>query len=131
MGLKNCPNCGKLMIDTPLGICRDCYALEEAAEMKVVEFLRDVPRASLAEIHEATGVANKIIMRMIRDKRLFSDVVISYPCESCRTLITDGRVCAKCGAELLRQAELIQQNKTHQKNAASEPHMNYIKDRRN
>ncbi len=130
MGLRNCPGCGKLMVETPRGICPECYANEEQAELKVVEFLRNVPKSSLEEIHEATGVATKTIMRMIKEKRIHSDIQVFYPCEACQTPIYEGRVCSKCSTALLKQAGFIQQNKEHHRTVAQEPKMNYIKDNR-
>ncbi|NLP42529.1 MAG: flagellar protein, partial [Veillonellaceae bacterium] len=70
MGLKNCPECGRLFVENPSGMCPACYEKVEEDELKVVEYLRDTRKASLKEIHEATGVKEGIIMRMIKRGRL-------------------------------------------------------------
>ena len=60
MGLANCKECGKLFVQNPSGICPDCYQLLEEQESKVAAYLRDNQRASLNEVHEATGVPEKV-----------------------------------------------------------------------
>lgn len=103
MGLKNCPECGRLCIENPSGMCPACYEQVEHDELKVVDFLRDTQKASLREIHEATGVKESIIMRMLKRGRVFSDFEVTYPCESCGASISEGRLCAKCSKSILDQ----------------------------
>ena len=75
-------------------------------EIKIIEFLRDKKRASIYEIHDNTGVKMKIILRMIKSGRLYqSGVIIDYPCESCGTLISEGRVCKPCSDNILNQMQ--------------------------
>ena len=61
MGLANCKECGKLFVQNPAGVCPDCYRLIEEQETKVAAYLRDNQRASITEVHEATGVSEKVI----------------------------------------------------------------------
>lgn len=103
MGLKNCPTCGKLMLENPRGICPECYAQEEQDELKIVEYLRDAKKASIEDIHKATGVKYKVIMRMIHDRRILSDFTVTYPCESCGAPIEQGRLCSKCSQGIMDQ----------------------------
>lgn len=107
MGLKNCPECGRLYVENVSGLCPSCYKQVEDDEFRVVEFLRNKDKASLQEIHEATGVKESIIMRMLRRGRLFSDVVISYPCETCGEPITEGRLCSRCSKGFLEQVKPV------------------------
>lgn len=105
MGLANCRGCGKLYVENSLGLCADCLRQEEEDELKIVAYLRDVvDHASVEEIHEATGVKVKVIMRMIQQGRVVGSIV-TYPCESCGKPIVQGRLCDECSANFMEQAE--------------------------
>ena len=103
MGLANCPECGKLYVENPSKLCPECYRIEEENEDKVAQYLRANRRASISEIHEATGVDEKIILKMIKKGRITGDIQVEYPCESCGKPILEGRVCAECGRRVLEQ----------------------------
>jgi rRNA maturation endonuclease Nob1 len=103
MGLANCKECGKLYVQNPAGICTDCYRIVEEQEGQVAAYLRDNQRASINEVHEATGVPEKVILKMIKKGRIVGDIALEYPCESCGKPITEGRVCAECGRRVLSQ----------------------------
>lgn len=110
MGLKNCPECGRLFVDNPSGMCVACYKQAEEDELTVANYLREVRKASLEEIHKATGVKEKIILRMIRRGRITSDFFITYPCETCGVPIHEGRVCPACSKNILEQVNDSQGN---------------------
>lgn len=78
MSIKNCLECGKLCIENPSKLCPDCYSQEEEHERVVGEFLRDTGKATIEEIHQATGVKERIIVRMLKSGRLFSDGLVGY-----------------------------------------------------
>ncbi len=103
MGLSNCKECGKLFVQNPSGLCLDCYRIEEEQEEKVASYLRDNRRASIGEVHEATGVPERIILKMLKKGRITGGVQMAYPCESCGRPILEGRVCAECGRRVLDQ----------------------------
>ena len=115
MGLANCKECGKLFVQNPAGICPDCYRMIEEQETKVAAYLRDNQRASITEVHEATGVSEKVILKMIKKGRIVGGVTMEYPCESCGKPIAEGRVCAECGRRVLNQL------KTDPRSAAKPP----------
>ena len=102
--LKNCPGCGRVYVDTGLGMCRDCYEKELQQEDIVASYVRDNPRSAVKQICDATGVKERVVMRMIKAGRFISGN-IAYPCESCGALITRGRLCEKCNHDLLKQVE--------------------------
>lgn len=104
MNIGNCPECGKLYVKTAAGMCPDCYRLEEEKQAVVAEYVRDHPKSSVEEIHEATGVKEKTIFRMIKSGR-FVDSLISYPCEMCGQPISEGRFCLKCNQNLIQQVK--------------------------
>ena len=103
MGLANCKECGKLYMQTAAGLCPDCFRLEEEYEAKVAKYLRDHSKATIIEVHEATEVPEKVILRMIKKGRITGEIEISYPCETCGKVITEGRVCQECGKKVLNQ----------------------------
>lgn len=107
MKLKNCPECGKLYIESTAGMCPDCARLEQINEKKIADYAREHPDSSIADIHEATGVKESTILRMIREGRFLSLASISYPCESCGAPIAKGRVCEKCRKNFLLQLKKI------------------------
>ena len=103
MGLTNCKECGKLYVENPAGICPECYRALEEQEAKVAAYLRNNQRASIAEVNEATGVPEKVILKMIKKGRIIGDIRLDYPCETCGKPISEGRVCNECGQRVLSQ----------------------------
>jgi hypothetical protein len=103
MKLVNCSECGNLCVENPSNLCANCLRAEEEAEDKVAEYLRNAEKASLEDIHQATGVKHKVILRMLKRGRIFSDAIITYPCETCGAPITEGRVCSDCNKNIVGQ----------------------------
>lgn len=99
-------------MENPSGLCPACYAEEEVYEHKIGEYLRDFGKASIEDIHKATGVKEKIILRMIKSGRLFVDGIntINYPCDMCGDPIIEGRLCSKCSSGFAKQVHEIQRN---------------------
>lgn len=118
MAVRNCLECGKICIENPSKLCQVCYAEEEIHEHTVGEYLRETGRATITEIHEATGVKEKIIARMLKSGRLFADGLIGYPCEMCRTPIYEGRLCTSCGSGLMQQVKKVNEKIAQEEHAA-------------
>ncbi|HWQ61264.1 MAG TPA: flagellar protein, partial [Negativicutes bacterium] len=110
-------------------LCANCVRAEEEAEDKVAEYLRNADKASLEDIHQATGVKHKIILRMLKRGRIFSDAIINYPCETCGAPITEGRVCADCSKNIVGQMKAPEEWKpqTRQESVRKDEKM-YTKD---
>ena len=107
--LKNCPDCGRIFVDTGLGVCRDCYDKLQEQMQEISSYVRDNPNSTVKQIVEALDVKERLVMRMIREGRFITEgVVIEYPCETCGEPITHGRFCEKCNAELAKQMEQTQ-----------------------
>ena len=100
--MKNCSSCGKVFVSiNNARICMDCRAKEEQWERSIVEFVRDHPKSTIAEIVEATGVQEPVIRRMIREGRFVSSGIdLYYPCEKCGSPISKGQYCEKCQKEM-------------------------------
>ncbi len=105
MNLTNCIECGGLCVENPSKLCNNCIRAEEEAEDKVAEYLRNTNKATLDDIHKATGVKHKVILRMLKRGRIFSDAIISYPCETCGAPINEGRVCTSCSKNIVGQVK--------------------------
>lgn len=102
---KNCPQCGKLFLyNGTRKVCPDCFAKEQELERIVTDYVRETRQANVKEIVDATGVSEKIVMRMIREGHFVqSDIPISYPCDSCGKPITHGKVCRECSGKFMSQ----------------------------
>ncbi len=112
--LKNCPNCGKVYVDTGMRMCRDCYEKELKQEDEIASYVRDNPNSTVKQICEALNVKERIVMRMIKAGRFVAaGVQVGYPCESCGAIITRGRLCDKCNKDLLKQVEVQKEKKAH------------------
>ena len=100
--MKNCSSCGKVFVSmNGARICMDCREKEEKWEREIVEFVRDHPKSTIAEIVEATGVQEPVIRRMIREGHFVSTgIELYYPCEKCGSPIDKGQYCDKCQKEM-------------------------------
>ena len=107
--IKNCPRCGKLYVEVGQKMCHDCYEKELEDEKVVADFVRDNKKATVREIVEATGVNEKVVIRMIKQGRFIqSGVEIAYPCESCGKPITSGKFCKECSNNLMKEFSKFQ-----------------------
>lgn len=107
--LANCTRCDELFVKTLRNICKSCYDKEEKAFKTVSQFLRlkKNREATLSEIVEETGISEKMITKFIKEKRLLTSQFpkLGYPCETCGTTITAGKICSACSEELLRDLD--------------------------
>lgn len=110
MGIRNCIECGKLCMENPSKLCPECYAQEEVYEQTIGEYLRTTGKATIEQIHKDTGVKEKIITRMMRSGRLYSEGMIGYPCEMCRAPIYDGKLCSNCISDLSKEVRRSNEN---------------------
>jgi len=127
--LTYCVECGTLCVENPTGLCPNCIREEEAAEDRVSEFLKEHKRASLDDIHNATGVKHKVILRMIKRGRIMTDAIITYPCETCGQPISAGRVCDDCNKNIISQLKKEEwQPQQDQRSESSKNERMYIND---
>src|SRR5699024_2472262 len=98
--VANCPRCGAIFLKALRPICQQCYQEQEESYDKVSAFIRKKQnrRASIKEVHEATGVDLTLIQQFVREGRLLTSQFpnLGYPCESCGTEIKEGRLCQSC-----------------------------------
>lgn len=127
--MRNCPECGKIFIDTGAGMCNDCLRKEEQYEVVVCSYLRDNPGSTIKQIYENTGVKEKTIMRMLRAGRFVGKGEINYPCERCGKMIKEGRYCNKCAQELKADIKKIKDTMNQKKQAKEDQGKGSIKSR--
>ncbi len=117
MNLKNCPECGKVYLENPRGLCPACIEEEEQDALKVMEYLREVKKASVTKIHEDTGIREKIILRMMHHGLLIGNFEIGYACDHCGGEIYEGRLCSHCSQNLINQIKPAYQDKQPEESA--------------
>lgn len=116
--LANCARCGNVFVKTIRDICESCYKEEEKLFEKVYAFIRKKQNrsASLHEVHEATGVPEKVIIRFIKEGRLrtaqFPNLV--YSCQACGASISSGKLCKNCVETIKNDLEIAEKEAERQ-----------------
>jgi flagellar operon protein (TIGR03826 family) len=107
--LDNCIRCGKLFVKTTRDICQDCYKEEEKQFQIVYQFMkkRSNRQATVSEIVDETAVAEELIIKFVKEKRLRASQFpnIAFPCEKCGADIQQGRLCSSCSAAISADLE--------------------------
>ena len=118
---RNCAVCGKVFMSiNKAKICDACKEKEAELEQKAIDYVRDHPRSSISETAKATGVSEKVIMRLIDEGRFEEvGVTITYQCEKCGAPIVSGKYCQKCKEQL--HSALQETRKQILKSAAATP----------
>ncbi|HKM04856.1 MAG TPA: hypothetical protein VJZ04_09785 [Lachnospiraceae bacterium] len=110
----NCNDCGGLMIFKGVGEyeCEDCKKIEFDDFGKVRAFIETHKGSNAAQIEEGTGVKQRSIRQMLREKRLevTMDSRAFLHCDICGVNIRSGRFCQKC--ESLYHQRIEEENRT-------------------
>lgn len=108
--LGNCARCGNVFVKNVRDICPACYREEEEDFQKVYKFItnRKNREAKMAEIVEATDVAEETIIKFLKQRRLrTSDFPqLGYPCEKCGANIVEGRLCEDCASFIQSESNI-------------------------
>ena len=95
-----CEKCGGVMIFKGVGEykCEECGSLEYDDYGKVRNYIEKHHGATSAQVSAATGVSQKAIRGMLKEKRLeiAANSNSFLICESCGAKIRYGRFCNKC-----------------------------------
>lgn len=100
--LKNCKKCGRMFssINGQL-FCSKCRTDDEDDFKVVREYIYDNPNSTVHDVHEATEVAEEVILKFLRQGRLvLKGEGVGLECERCGKSINSGRFCDKCAHEL-------------------------------
>lgn len=118
--LANCTRCGKVFAKQIRDICRECFKKEENDFNIVYHFLQAQKNreATLQNIVKQTGVAEDIIIKFIKSKRLRTSNFpsLAYPCKQCRTEIVAGNLCENCSKKMIQELELHEEKKQEKTN---------------
>ncbi|GGK36185.1 hypothetical protein GCM10010965_31450 [Caldalkalibacillus thermarum] len=113
--LDNCPRCGALFVRTTRKVCPQCHEEIERQYRIVYDFLRQKENreATIYETSEKTGVSVAQIKEFIRQGRLQLKNLpnMGYPCETCGTLIREGRLCPSCRERLMAEINSLSGDK--------------------
>jgi len=107
MDVKQCDFCRMPFQSYGSKICKDCLMQLDLDFFKVRDYLYEHDKAGIEEVADATGVARKAIMYLLKEERLLVGDENGYnggilKCESCKKPINTGRMCAGCKNELIK-----------------------------
>ncbi|XID91016.1 flagellar protein [Paenibacillaceae bacterium WGS1546] len=107
MDLTYCPKCGKLFARNFREVCNSCHQLLEKDYERCAEHLRKNRGMDIQQLSEETEISIKQITRWVREGRisLMDAPNLSYPCESCGTLIREGHLCDGCKKRFQRDVK--------------------------
>jgi flagellar operon protein (TIGR03826 family) len=110
MNLDNCPRCGKLFAKGFKEVCPSCLREIDKEYQLCADFLRENKGSTIHEVSDATSVTIRQITKFIREGRIsiVNAPNLSYPCESCGTLIRDNHLCDDCRTRLTKAARTLQ-----------------------
>lgn len=112
MNLDNCPRCGKLFTKNFRDVCPVCIRDIDKEYQLCADYLREYKGAMIGELSDQTGVSIKQITKFIREGRIsmMNAPNLSYPCESCGTLIREHHICDSCRARLMKDTNQMKRN---------------------
>ena len=97
MDIRNCKRCNRLFQFSGIKYCPKCVLELDEMFMKVRDYLYENEDANIAQVSEATGVEEKIILEFLREGRLeLKEPSSDLTCERCDKPITSGRMCKDC-----------------------------------
>ncbi|MCL7746743.1 TIGR03826 family flagellar region protein [Halalkalibacter alkaliphilus] len=113
--IANCPRCGQIFVKALRPICQHCYKEQETNFDIVSKFMRRKQNrmASIREVHEKTEVPLEQIHQFVREGRLLTGHFpnLGYPCESCSSIIQEGRLCTSCSDQIKDGLEKVNKEK--------------------
>ncbi|CAM4390401.1 flagellar protein [Paenibacillus alkaliterrae] len=112
MNLDNCPRCGKLFAKNFRDVCPSCMRDIDKEYELCANYLREFKGSIITELSDATGVSIKQITKFIREGRIsmVNAPNLSYPCESCGTLIRENHICDTCRIRLEKDKKKMLQD---------------------
>ncbi|MBO8126917.1 MAG: hypothetical protein H0Z38_06755 [Firmicutes bacterium] len=116
MNLANCARCGKVFMKVRSPICPDCQREEEELAQKVIEYIKENPEASVAEVATKLEVDVEFIQELIREGRLIKvKPAWKAHCRQCGAPISSGDLCSECRSKLAAELSKAKSPKTQEK----------------
>jgi len=125
MSIINCKECGTLCMENLNKLCARCQQEYLDAEIDVAEYLRIQEHSTIDEVHEATKVKKHIILKMIREGRIIEGT-LAYSCETCDAVISSGRMCKSCEANVLESLKPAEKAKEEPRNENKGIHISQL-----
>lgn len=130
MEVKQCPRCKKFFqyISGP-PICHECKGQEEKDFIRVKEYLKENPKATISTVAEELEISIERITKFLKEGRLevTQNSAIMLECEKCNRPITSGRYCKACSSQLESQLKGTY-IELKEKGATSGSAMKYLKE---
>lgn len=130
MELKQCPRCKKFFqYISGAPICLECKTQEEKEFTRVKEYLKENPKATLANLSEDLEIPVERITKFLKEGRLevAPNSGIALQCEQCGRPITSGRYCKNCTSQLENDLK-GSYNELKEKGNTSSSLMRFLKD---
>ncbi|MFD0590655.1 TIGR03826 family flagellar region protein [Paenibacillus sp. GCM10027627] len=126
MNLDNCPRCGKLFAKNFRDVCPVCIRDIDKEYQLCADYLREHKGAIISELTDQTGVTIKQITKFIREGRISMTNApnMSYPCESCGTLIRESHLCENCRTRFVKDARKMAQYETKKSEPEKQQNLN-------
>lgn len=114
MNVENCPRCGKIFSKNFRDVCPACMKEIDKEYQLCADYLRENKGAIIHELSDATGVSIRQITKFIREGRIsiMNAPNMSFPCESCGTLIRENHLCEDCRARLTKDTRRMMQDES-------------------
>lgn len=102
LNAANCPRCGRLFMKNIKDVCPSCIKEIEKQYERCLKYLRENRDCTIQELSDETEVPSRQIVKFIREGRIsiVNAPNMSYPCESCGTLIRENTICDNCRSRL-------------------------------
>lgn len=103
MALANCARCKGIFNKVSGPVCPACIEQEEKDFKVVNDALREESNQTVEQLAEKTGVSEKMILRLIKDKRIASDTdLVGVTCGKCGApaISLATRLCERCAGEM-------------------------------
>ncbi len=103
--IANCARCGRFFDRTIRDICKTCIE-EEAEFINIIRaYLKENKMATITDVVRDTDIDLEIVLDLIEDGFivLVDNPNINFECSRCGLPTQDGRICAHCRDELVRE----------------------------
>lgn len=121
--LMNCPNCESIFVKSKFrDVCERCYREEELEYEKVYQYIkkRQNRTASIAQVVEATGVDEDLIVKFLKNGKLKQTQFpnLAPPCEKCGAPVMSGRICVTCKQNMETDLKVFEHEENRKKEIA-------------
>ncbi len=104
--MRNCTGCNAVFVHPHNTLCPQCVKERNAEFNKVKVYLQRHPKSKLQEIVNETGVSLDRVREFVAEGRLkIIPIDLEINCQICGSLITTGRICQKCQAQLSKKSD--------------------------